>query len=215
LLAIPAGLLLALAGCADQAHVSGGWADGASRSQSYSRIIVLGISPNIDERCSFEFVLASKLRSEVVEAVPSCYVVAEKEPLTKESIAQAVDSQQADAVVATMLVAEDWSLEEGTDRDTRGGEYFKATGVGYVPVYGPGFWDLYGVPAVYGQFKSLPPLTTAKGEIKVKTQVWETRGPSAVYTMETSVKNLESTDVALLSIAAPIADRLKRSGLVR
>jgi hypothetical protein len=141
------------------------------------------ISPNIDERCSFEFVLASKLRS--------------------------------DAVVATMLVAEDWSLEEGTDRDTRGGEYFKATGVGYVPVYGPGFWDLYGVPPVYGQFKSLPPLTTAKGEIKVKAQVWETRGPSAVYTMETSAKNLESTDVALLSIAAPIADRLKRSGPVR
>jgi hypothetical protein len=215
MLAGPVALLIALAGCANQVHVSGSREDGAARGKSYSRIIVLGISPSIDERCGFEFVLASKLRSDTVEAVRSCDVVAQKEPLTRESIAQAVTEQQADAVVATVLVAEDWSLQEGNDRDTRGGEYFKATGVGYMPVYGPGFWGMYGVPAVYGQFKSLSPITTAKGEIKVKTQLWETSGPSAVYTVETSAKNLESTDVALLKIATPIADRLKRSGLVR
>ena len=200
-----------LSGCASQPSVSSAWQDGASHNPSFSKVLIVGVSPDINQRCAFEHFLASRIMSASVKAIASCDVVKAKNPLTRESIEEAVASQQADAVVATTLVSVDWGTKEGAGRDDRGGGMYKATDAGYAT----GYYGVYGVPVVYGEFQTASSITTVKGTAHVTTKVWETKGPTHVYTMQTTVGNLESRDTALAAIADPIAERLRQDGLVR
>lgn len=200
-----------LSGCASQPSVSSAWQEGVPHGQSFSRVLIVGVSPDINQRCGFEHFLASRIMSASVKAIASCDVVKAKNPLTRESIEEAVASQQADAVVATTLVSMDWGTKEGAGRDDRGGGMYKATDAGYAT----GYYGVYGVPVVYGEFQTASSITTVKGTARVTTKVWETKGPTHIYTMDLTVGNLESRDTGLAAITSPIAERLRRDGLIR
>lgn len=200
-----------LGGCASQGRVSGGWADGVAQGQTFKRVLVVGVSPDLDQRCTFERFLAQRIQSETTTAFTSCSSVTQRDPLTRESIEEAVAAKQADAVVATILVSKEFEVEEGRSRDDRGGGMYKATGAGYAM----GYYGVYGVPVVYGEFKTAPSILAMTGEVSVSTKVYETRGATLVYTMDTSAKNIESKASGLDAITTPIADRLRRDGLTR
>jgi hypothetical protein len=135
-----------LSGCAQQATVKGAWQDGVPRKQSFTRVLVVGVTPHVNQRCQFEAFMASQLKSESVQAIRSCDAVTQKNPLTLESIEQAVASVQADAVLATSLVSREYEAKEGGSRDTRGSAMYKATDAGYAT----GYYGVYGVPVIYG-----------------------------------------------------------------
>jgi hypothetical protein len=200
-----------LHGCGSQPAAAGARPEGAPRDQAFTRVLVVGVTPHVNQRCGFEFFLASQITNESTKGIRSCDAVKEKNPLTLESIEAAIASQQADAVVATRLVAADWAAEEGRGRDERGGGMYKATDAGYETSY----YGAYGIPVVYGEFQTAPSITTVTGEVRVVTKVYETRNATLVSTVETKAKNLESRDAALASIAEAIAKRLRREGLIR
>jgi hypothetical protein len=191
--------------------VKGAWQEGAPRKQSFSRVLVVGVSPNVNQRCAFEFFMASQLTSESVQAVPSCDAVKEKVPLTLESIEQAIATAQADAVLATSLVAREFEAKEGGSRDTRGNASYKATDAGFAT----GYYGVYGVPVIYGEFATAPAFTIAQGEARVSSRFYQTRDKALIYTLETKATKLETTDAALHDFAAAIADKLRREGLTR
>jgi hypothetical protein len=139
-------------------------------------VLVVGVSPDVDQRCEFEHVLARQIQSASTTAIASCDVVTQKDPLTRETIDQAIVAQKADGVVATILVSKKWDTQEGGTRDTRGAGYYKATDVGYA-----GF-GAYGVPAVYGDFRTESSIITLKGKVEVTSKVYETRGATLIYT---------------------------------
>jgi len=190
---------------ADAASVKSVWADNVSRDQTFSRVLVVGISPDVNQRCQFERTLVSRLRSESTVAIASCDVVAEKNPLTRESIEAAVAAENADAVLATSLISKSWELKDGGTRDTRGNASYKATDA-YYGVYGT-------VVAV--DFHTSSSITTLKGEAHITSKLYETRGATVVYTVDTKIRNIESRDAALMDITAPIGKRLRRDGLIR
>lgn len=200
-----------LSGCAQQARVTSAWQDNVSRNQSFTRVLIVGVSPNVNQRCAFEHFLASQVKSESTVAIASCDAVTQKNPLTRESIEAAVAKYQVDAVLATTLVAVDWGTKEGGSRDTRGGAYYKATDAGYAT----GYYGVYGVPVIYADFQTAPSITEIKGEVHVTTKLYETRGPTLVYTLDTTARDLKSRDEGLSMLTAPIADRLRRDGLIR
>ena len=197
-----------VAGCSTStsARSSGTWKDRAALSQPFTRVIVVGVSPDIRQRCPFERLLASRIEEAGTTAFASCDVVTQKTPLTRESIEAAVKAQQADGVLATTLVSFDWNTGS-SGRDTRGGGMYKATDAGY--------YGVYGVPVVYGSFETAAPITTLKGEAHVTTNAYETRGPTLVYTLESSVQNFESRDQGLVTLVGPIVDQLRKDGLIR
>jgi hypothetical protein len=88
---------------------------------------------------------------------------------------------------------------------------YKATDAGYATSY----YGAYGIPVVYGEFQTAPSITTVTGAVRVVTKVYETRGATLVYTVETKAKNLESRDSGLASVAESIAKRLRREKLIR
>jgi hypothetical protein len=187
------------------ASVKGAWVDGASRKQTFSRVLVVGISPNVDQRCPFERALATRLKNESTFAVASCDVVAQKNPLTRESIEGAVASQKADAVIATSLISKAWSVTEGNGNDTRADGFYKATDA---------YYGYYGT-VVAADFQTMDSVTTLKGQAHITSKVYETHGATVVYTIDTSVKNVESGDAGLIEITIPIGKRMRKDGLIR
>ena len=205
-------LATGLTGCAQTGSTNEAQASGAGGKSTFARVLIVGVTPDVNQRCAFEYFMVSRLQSEKTEAIRSCDSVKDKyAPLTRESIDQAVAATQVDAVIATILVAREAGAKTGSDRDTRGGAYYKATGSGYATSY----WGMYGVPVVYGEFQTAPPITTVKGQVKVETRVYETHGPTLVYTVTTTAKKIESTDEGLAAVTTQVADRLHREGLVR
>lgn len=213
---VPALLLagaVALSGCASQGKVTGSWAEGAPRDQTFKRVLVVGVSPDLDARCNFERFLAARIRSEHTVAMTSCAAVTKRDPLTRESIEEAVKAKQADAVVATILVSREWHMKKGGDMDTRGGGGYKAVDSGWADYYGA--YGVYGVPVVYAEFQTAPSVTTLKTDAEIRTKVYSTRDASLVYTMETVVKGFEGRTEGLDAATTPIAERMRRENLIR
>ncbi len=195
-----------LSGSASAASVKAAWVDNASRKQAFSRILVVGISPNVDQRCPFERALVARIKSESTFAVASCDVVAEKNPLTRESIEAAVASQNADAVIATSLISKEWKIGEGNGNDYESRtRYYKATDA---------YYGLYGT-VVAADFQTSASVTTLKGAAHITSKVYETHGATVVYTIDTSVKNVSSGDAGLIEITVPIGKRMRKDGVVR
>lgn len=206
----PARVLLLLAAgwvAASPAHasVTGEWSDNVSRDQSFARILIVGVSPNLDQRCPFERSLAAKIRSPNTVALVSCDVMPPRTPLTREAVEAAVAANNADAVLATSLISQAWEAQEGGTRDTRGNAQYKATDA-YYGVYGT---------VVAADFQTAPPITTIQGEAHVISKLYETRGATVVYTLDTKVRNIESRSEALAAITPPIGKKLRRDGLIR
>jgi hypothetical protein len=203
-----------LVACVSHPKVSGTWQDGAAHNRSYAAILVVGVSPDLKQRCAFERVLAKRLRSEKTLVAASCDAMQQKEPLTRENIEATVRELGADAVVATILVARRSDAKDGGSRDTRGGAYYKATDSGWATGY-DSLYGAYGVPVIYADFTTSPSITTIKSSVQIQTRVFETKGATIVYKVDTSAKNLESRDEALATITAPIAEQLRRDGLIK
>jgi len=191
--------------------VQGTWADGAPRQQTFTRVLVVGVSPSVNQRCAFEFFMASRLKSDSVQAIRSCDVVKSKTPLTLESIEEAVVTAQADAVLATTLVSRALTEQVGGSRDTRGTANYKATGAGMAY----GYYGTYGIPVVYGEFSATPEFAVAEGEARVTSKFFQTSDKQLLYTLDTHAKKLESTDAGLEEIASAIATKLQKVKLTR
>jgi hypothetical protein len=196
-----------LCGCSG-VSVKGRWQEGAPRNQTYTRLLVIGVSPDRDLRCAFEATFASQLKSASTTAISSCQQMSAKEPLIRENVERAATAVQADAVLATRLVSMSTGHGEGNSADMRGTDLYKATDFAY---------GAYGMPVTYVDFQTAPPLTSLKRSLHVVTKLYETHGAMLIYTIDTETKSqeIDSTEATLVTITAPTADRLRRAGLIR
>jgi hypothetical protein len=204
-----AALILAvagIAGCTQSIRATGTWNEGATRPQTFRKVLVVGVTPDYNQRCNFEWVLATKLRSEAVESITSCSLMKADVQLSRESIEPVVRSSGADGVVATRLVDSGASLKRGGTDDTRGSAMYKATDMGY---------GYYGMPVVYGEFASSRPIVEMESTFEVVTQVYETRGASQVYSVKTAGKSRDDINIVREDISWAIADRLRKAGLIQ
>ena len=203
--------LLFASGCTRPVTASGEWNEAVPRGQSFSRLLIVGVSPNVNQRCAFEEALAASLRGSATSVTTSCSAIGSGEPLTREAVDKAVAKTDADAVLATRLVTSSAGASEGGTTETRGDAYYKATDFGYTT----GYWGIYGIPVVYGQFETMPSVLTVQGAVVIRSDLYATSGPTLVYTVNTKATKLESRDQALLQIAPAIAERLDQAGLLR
>jgi hypothetical protein len=204
-----AALILAIAGlasCTQSIRATGAWTEGATRPQAFRKLLVVGVSPDYSQRCNFEWVLATKMRSATVEAITSCSLMKADVQLSRESIEPVIKSSGADGVVATRLVNSGASLKEGGSGDTRGSGLYKATDSGY---------GYYGMPVVYGDFAATRPIIELESTFEVETQVFETRGASQVYSLKTAGKSRDAINIVREDISWAIAERLRQDGLIQ
>ena len=207
-------LAISLAGCSRQVRVDGSWQEGASRDQSFTRVLVIALVPNAGQRCDFELFMETQIRNTGADAKASCYLMELDAPVTVESVDAAVAEYGADAVLTTVLVQSVGGVQVGGDRESRGGLDLKRTGFGYENFYRGGYGG-YGVPVVYGQFREAAVITTVAGAVEIMSTLYATRDASRVYNLKTTANDLHSRESALAAITPPIAKRLQRDGLLR
>jgi hypothetical protein len=194
-----------LSAAPSHASVTGAWSDNVSQDQSFSRVLVVGISPNRNQRCAFERAMAAKIESATTAAIISCDAMGVEDPLTRESIEAVVASKNADAVLATSLISKTWDVQDGGTSDTRGGAYYKASDA---------YYGAYGT-VVATDFQTSESITTIKGEVHVTSKLYETRGATVVYTVDTKVRNIESRSEGLAAITGPIGKKLRKDKVIR
>jgi hypothetical protein len=211
--------LFGLAACARPVQVDSHWHDQSQRGQSFSRILVVVVSPRPAERCSFERLLAAEIRSDTTHAMSSCSALPEGEAPGRENIEQAVAERRFDSVMVTSLVAASQRVQEGGTSETRGDRFFKPAGIDYDwGLYDWGHYGLnpfYGGPVVYGEFETSPPLKVVEGDVTMVTRFFDTRGAALVYEATIQARELHSRVEALATVAPEIAARLRKDGLIR
>ncbi len=200
-----------LGACTRPVTVDSDWLEGVPRNQSFSNLLVIGVTANFNVRCRFERALAASLRSANVTATASCAEMAMKDPLTREGVTPVVTRLGNDAVIATRLVDQKANLVEGANADTRATGYYKAVGYGRNDAY----FGHYGLPVTYVEFVAEESVFTLQATVRIATNLYETRNASIVYALETTAADLESQAEAIDVITAAIAERLHRDGLVR
>lgn len=199
--------IAALASCTQPLKVTGAWNDDATRTQTFKKLLVVGVSPDYKQRCNFEWVLATTLRSDTtVKAIRSCSVMKADELLNRESVERVVASLGADGVLASRLVAATTSLKEGGSRDTRGSGLYKATDMDY---------GYYGMPVVYADFTVSPSIFELESEFEITTKLYETRGASLVYSLTTTGKTQDANNIVRVDISSAIVAQLRQAGLIQ
>jgi len=203
--------LAAAVACTNPVRSSGGWTEGARQSGPYSKVLVLGVSPDVNQRCAFEDSMAQALQQMGTTAQTSCAVLGSKEPLTREAVEKAIATIGAEAVLATRPLGGSTQLKEGGTNESRGGGYYKATDYGYAYDY----WGPYGVPVVYGEFQTAPAEFYLESGGRVRTDVYQAGTAKLVYSAETEAERLESRAQGMVVVSGAIAEQLRRDGLIR
>ncbi len=205
-------LAVSVAACAgNPVKTDGRRAEGAAAGQSFSRILVLGISPDVNQRCAFEDSMVQALQGLGVAAAAGCAVMGIHEPLTRESVEQGIASFGADAVLATRPLGSSVQVKEGGTHETRGDAYYKATDFGYATDY----WGVYGVPVVYGEFQTAPAEFYLQGAVRVVSALYRTSDAAQVYTATTDAERVESRQQGMMVVTTAIAGEMKSDGVIR
>ncbi len=195
-----------LCGCAGSASVKGAW-QGPSPHPSFSRVLIVGVSTDFDQRCAFEFSMASWFSGSSTVPIVSCNWMMPKDPLTRANIDRVVAAQHADAVLTSAVVTVQVDAQAGYTIP-----YYQVTGLGYVT--GP--MGEYGVPVAFVQLESTTSMPTVTGDIHIVTKLFDTQDATLVYTLDMQAKSndLQSTSTAIENITGLIAGRLRRDGVV-
>jgi hypothetical protein len=202
-------LILALAwlcGCAGgSASLESAWQQ--SPHPVFSKILIVGLSTDFDQRCSFEFSLASQFSGGSTQPIVSCNWMTPKEPLTRANIESIVTAQHADAVLTTAVVTVQMSGQMNA-----GTPYYEVTGVGFVT--GP-VGD-YGVPVAFVQLATSPPVPDISGDVHLVTKLFDANGATLAYSVDTNAKssNIQSSAVAMDTVTELIANRLRHDGVI-
>jgi hypothetical protein len=204
-----AGLLatMLLAGCTRPTTAESQWSDGVKPGATFSRIVLVGVSPNFTNRCRFERLLQESLGP---AAITSCSRMTSQDPLTREAIVRIVGETGADAVLSTRLVDGRARLDDGTSSETRGENYYKPTGYGYDPYYGP-----FGVPVVYGEFVAEQPALTLTRTVVISSNLYDAKTAAMIYSLDTVAHNKESQFAVADEVTVAIAKQMRRDGLIR
>jgi hypothetical protein len=197
--------LVWLTGCAGNSSVKSAWQ--SAPHPSFSRILIVGLSTNFDQRCAFEFSLASQFSASSTQALVSCNSMSPTDRLTRANIERVVAAEHADAVLTSAIVTLQFGLKQG-----EGTPYYQVTGVGYVT----GALGEYGVPVAFVQLETMPSIPTVTGSIHLQTKLFESQDAKLIYSLDTLSKddNLQSTPDAIGTVTGLIGARLQRDGVI-
>jgi hypothetical protein len=194
-----------LSGCAGGSSVKSAWQ--AAPHPSFSRILIVGLSTNFDQRCAFEFSLASQFSGSSTQALVSCNSMSPTDRLTRANIDRVVAAEHADAALTSAVVTLQFGLKQGA-----GTPYYQVTGVGYVTAP----LGEYGVPVVFVQLETMPSIPTVTGDIHLLSKLFDSKDATLSYSLDTISKDddLQSSPDAINTITGLIGDRLRRDGVI-
>jgi hypothetical protein len=195
-----------LSGCVGGGSASSAWQTAAPHPP-FSRILIVGVSTDFNQRCDFEFAMSSQFSGNPPHPIVSCNSMTPTEQLTRANIERAVASVHADAVLTTAVVSVQTSEQKGEPTP-----YYQIVGQGYVT--GP--LGAYGIPVAFVQLETTTPLPTVSGDIHLITKLFDAKDATLLYSLDTQAKDnaLQSTESTMDDLTGQIGNRLRRDGVI-
>jgi hypothetical protein len=199
-----------LCGCATS--VSSTWHDPASGRPSFSRILIVGVSTDFNQRCAFEYSMASQFQGSATIPIASCDSMTPQQPLTRANIDTVVAANHADAVLTSAIVTLQEGSQKGNTSDTEAMTYYQVTGVGYVT----GYLGAYGIPVAFVQLDTTKAIPQITGDVHMVTRLFDVKDAMQVYTVNTKAESsdVQSSSTAIDTITALIGGELRRDGII-
>lgn len=162
----------------------------------YGSFLVIGIAGDYDGRAQFERELVSLLRRQGASATTYYSVVGSNQPITRDSVREALQTGDFDAIVVTRVLDEQTDIKikksrEGTDASTIGGRFFNLFRSDYTDYKIPGSIDL----------------TT---RIVFATELYDAATEEVVWSAESSSKGETNEGLLITRTAETVVSRLKR-----
>ncbi len=195
-----------LSGCAGSGSVQGGW-QASTPQLSFARVLIVGVDTDYNERCNFEFAMASQFTGTTPQPIVSCNFMTQTDALTRANIDRVAAAQHAGGVLTTAIV----SLQIGEQKGNVI-PYYKVTGQGYVT----GALGDYGIPVAFVKLETMTTVPTVTGDIHLVTKLFDVKDASLVYSSDTQAKSddLQSSSTAIETLTGLIGNRLRRDGVI-
>ena len=191
---------VALAGCSRPTTVASTWHTQATVGP-YSRLLVIGVTEDINRRRLFEDTLVDALQRSGNQAFASGREMEVGEPVNRDTVAAVVRRLDADAVLVTRIVAREVKADEVAGRSgvktRRKDEYA---------------YDFFRYD--YEEYQE-PGSLVVTADVGLATDLYETVQGELVYSIETLSYAKEDVYDVVDDVAPIIARRLRRDGLIR
>jgi hypothetical protein len=202
-------IVIVVTGCSRGTRSDGDFAPGADRRQTFSRILLVGVSPAYNMRCRFERRLRAALDATGAQPDVSCNHLDPEDPLTRDSIAALVKDKGYDAVLATRLVSRKIVVDEAAKAEREQEPGRAAHGYADDPLF-PNF----GVPLSMADLERDTTDLVLRRAVVVASDLYETRQGTVVYSLTTETRPRPSPDDVLAEVAQAIPARLRHAGLL-
>ncbi|MCK6371375.1 MAG: hypothetical protein L6Q83_08655 [Gammaproteobacteria bacterium] len=202
-----ASVLVLLAGCGARTSVSGNWEEPRSKAVPFGHVLVVGVSPNVRTRRSFEEAMVADIASSTTRASAAIRLGSPTAPLTAETVAGMVRASGADAVLVTRVATRRVALAEEPGRV--GMKTSRPSSLGD----GPGLVELFS--QTYHEYEEPGEITT-RSKAELESSVYHAvDGGQLVYTLRTRIRFEEGKDDVIGEVANAIARQLRRDGVIR
>lgn len=198
---------LLLAGCGARTSVTSDWQEPRSSLAPFTHPLVIGVSPNLRLRRSFETALAEAIAIGPTRASTAIASAGPNEPLTRQTVSEMIRATGADSVLVTRLVSRRVALDEDPGRV---GVKVQRTSS---QADAPGLIDLFS--QTYNEYEEPGELTARSRAVLISELYEATEGGRLVYSITTTVEFTEGRDDFIGAVTTAIARQLRRDGLVR
>ncbi len=193
-------LCLCAAACGASTNLVRTWRDPGYTRREVKRVLVIALTPNLQNQRTFEDAMAARLASVQVEPFKAIDVLPQGRMADQDTITEAVRKNAIDLVLVTKLVALRTEAE------------YVPGSVAYAP--SPGYYGMYpyyaaGYTAVYS-----PGYVTSTQAVYLETNAYDTAAGKLVWSGLTRTFDFSSADAVSTSAAKQIAVGLIDQGIL-
>lgn len=207
------GVLLGLCGCKTMAstNFSQSYRNPGFEDVVFRRLLVIGVTADMESRQAFENALASAIAKEGGTAAPSYTILPDSEQISEEQLYAVLVREEIDGVVLTRLLSVDKDSQYTPPKKyNKPKTRYYPGGWGYGFGYG-GFYGFYGT--TYAAVHE-PGYFDTSTTLRLETSLYSVATNDLVWTGQSETIDPDSLDDARTSITQAVAKKLKQERLI-
>ena len=165
--------------------------------RSYSKPLIIGISDSQQNRQIFEKQFAQKINEYQAEAVPSYTLISSKQKINRETVVEAVQGTDIDAVLVTYLVSAEYEMKY----------HDSPVNTGYS---GSSETNMMSSTIISKRGRS-----RSEEIISLKTDLFDVSRKQLVWSAQTETVGPESIDHTIIEVTDLLVEQLVDDGLIK
>jgi hypothetical protein len=204
-------VMTVVTGCSSLSLVNS-WKDPAATTGPYRKLLVVGISENVQRRQTFEEVFASEVGKKGAAGIPSYTITGVNAKPSRALLEEAVKKSGADGVITTRLA----DIKE--NRQGRTG--FVVTDRGFTnpafsdDIFPNDLFDFYGGSVSYATFEHKAVDVTMSTSLTVETNLFDARTGRLVWSGTAIVKDPKGLITLSTELADTVVKAMEKDGLM-